>query len=68
MVVVCASLKSSQRGTPEAIVACKASHTGRFLKRHLRPHQDEPGLRSCAPPPFRTNGSGTTSLRRIPTE
>ena len=24
-------------GTPEAIVACKASHTGRFLKAHLRP-------------------------------
>ncbi len=23
-------------GTPEAIVACKASHTGRFLKAHLR--------------------------------
>ena len=24
-------------GTPEAIVACKASYTGRFLKAHLRP-------------------------------
>jgi excinuclease ABC subunit A len=23
-------------GTPEAIAACKASHTGRFLKPHLR--------------------------------
>jgi excinuclease UvrABC ATPase subunit len=23
-------------GTPEQIAACKASHTGRFLKAHLR--------------------------------
>jgi excinuclease ABC subunit A len=23
-------------GTPEDIAACKASHTGRFLKAHLR--------------------------------
>jgi excinuclease ABC subunit A len=23
-------------GTPEAVAACKASHTGRFLKAHLR--------------------------------
>ena len=26
-------------GTPEDIVACRASHTGRFLKPHLRPKQ-----------------------------
>ena len=23
-------------GTPEQVAACKASHTGRFLKAHLR--------------------------------
>ncbi|MEX1128609.1 MAG: hypothetical protein WEB50_08600 [Vicinamibacterales bacterium] len=23
-------------GTPEAVAACRASHTGRFLKKHLR--------------------------------
>jgi excinuclease ABC subunit A len=29
-------------GTPEAIAACKASHTGRFLKAHLRGAVDRP--------------------------
>jgi excinuclease ABC subunit A len=29
-------------GTPEAIAACKASHTGRFLKAHLRGAADRP--------------------------
>src|SRR5213594_4181739 len=36
-------------GTPEAIAACKASHTGRFLKAHLRQRTGAPSRPIPAP-------------------
>ncbi len=38
-------------GTPEEIAACKASHTGRHLRRAASDGRDSPPIRSAPPPP-----------------